>query len=310
MASITNERLNELVQLYDRLKARVLQIDVKYSLEFVEPELDMPESLNLTKLTYKPKTNSELTSLANQQVAAVIIAKQSTLDKNYNSKIKSLSLKIANVQLSASQKIADAQEAAEKDLKDIRNRLVNNGLIFSTISTKYENQVHLDYKTATNKIKTSADDAIALINQEQKDAEAVYAESCNNLTQERTARAKQCYQKLVEEEEKLKRSIEKYNTGLDEKEQKYQASRAKAYESARRAAYERAYNNSKLYMEMGETGYRRSIEKEKYAVCQDAFYPLRRTEAQAILSMDSFIMTNLGTYYSTFVDWINMTLLP
>ena len=310
MASITNERLQELVEIYKGLKVRVLLIDEKYSLDFVEPKLDMPDSLNLTKLEYNPRSEAELKALAEQEVAAIVISKQASLDKSYNTKIKSLTNKIAKIELENIQKLKAMGEEYEKDKSAIHNRVVNNGLIFSTVKAKYEADLEAYYKTRISKREQDNKDEIALVKKEQDDAEAVYKEGCESLEQEKLARISQSYQKLLEAEEALKRSIEKYNIGLDEKEAKYQASRAKAYENARRAAYTRAYNNSKLYMEMGETAYRRHIQNEKYAVCKDIFYPLRRAEAQAILSMDSFLIVHLGIYYSAFEDWVNTTLLP
>ena len=68
--------------------------------------------------------------------------------------------------------------------------------------------------------------------------------------------------------------------------------------------------NAKLYAQLGETGLRQLVTREKYAVCQDAFFPLRREEAQAILTFDSFLRSHLGVYYDSFVAWINTTLLP
>ena len=310
MASITSERLKELVEIYDKLKVRILRIDEKYSLDYVEPELDMPDSLNLTKLTYTPKTPRELRTLAEDQVAATVISKQATLDKNYNTKIKNFATQVAKLQIWAKDKLAVVDNAYSKELSDIKNRLINNGLIFSTVKDKYESQAKQDYKEKNKQINADLQNQYDIIQREQSDVEEVYNQSCKDLVKEKEALLNKAYQNLIEQEEALKRSIEKYNTGLDEKEAKYQASRARAYESARRAAYNRAYNNAKLYLQMGETGYRRMIEKEKYAVAQDAFYPLRRDEAKAILSMDSFLVTHLGTYYSAFVDWVNTVLIP
>ena len=310
MASVSNERLQELVELYKKLKERILFIDQKYSLDFVEPELDMPDSLNLTKLTYTPKTEEELTAIAEQQVAASIFSKQAALDKNYNTKIKNFINKLTQLQHSKDKKLQDILDDYYNDGEALRRRLVNNGLLFSTIATKYNEQLTQDLQKKTAQKTEECNDQMNLVFQQQDDAEQIYKESCRNLEMEKIARIAQKYQRLLEDEEALARSIEKYNTGLDEKEAKYQASRARAYENARRAAYARAYNNSKLYLEYGETGYRRMIEKEKYAVSQDAFYPLRRNEAKTILAMDSFLVVHLGLYYSAFEDWVNTTLLP
>ena len=310
MATITSERLKELMEIYNELKKRIILVDERYSLDYVEPKLDMPDSLNLTKLTYTPKTEQELMELAEQQVAATIISKQATLDKNFNTKVKNFASQMSKMLVVVNEKMLALEKSFQQEMLDIRNRLVNNGLIFSTIKDKYESIAIDNYGENSNQLVDSYKNNLNIVKQQQQDAEEIYNQSCIDLAKEKEALVNKAYQKLVEQEEALKRSIDKYNTGLDEKETKYQASRAKALENARRAAYNRAYNNAKLYQQMGEIGYRRMIEKEKYALAQDAFYPLRRDEAHAILSHDSFLVAHLGTYYDAFVDWVNTVLIP
>lgn len=308
--AVSYERLLELQALYEQLKIRVLQIDDKYSLDYVEPELDMPDSLNLQKLEYTPKTEEELTALAEQAVAATIISKQNSAERTYLAKLKSLSLKQDKLNVKTQQTISDRADEYAKKREEIHQKLVNNGLYFSTVGNKYYNLANQEYIQDVNKLTAEGEAERDFINREITDAEALYNETLASLEEEKQARIADKLQKLIEAEEKLRISIEKYNNSLEEKEQKYQASRAKAYENARKNAYNRAYNNAKLYLEMGETGYRQLIQKEKYAVCQDAFYALRREEANTILQFDSFLLSHLGIYYDTFVEWINLTLLP
>lgn len=310
MATITTERLKELQQLYENLKLRVKEIDDKYSLEYVEPKLDMPESLNLQKLDYTSKTSKELSALAEQAVAPTMVSKQSAIERAYSTKLKSAALKRDKLKNETDKSIAQAGVDFANTLEEIKRKLINNGLVFSTVGNKYNTQANEDYKELMRKIAQESDIEATHIRQEETDAESLYHQSLASLEKERQARIADKLQKLSDEEEKLRISIEKYNNSLEEKEQKYQASRAKAYENARKAAYNRAYNNAKLYLEVGETGYRQLIQREKYAVCQDMFYPLRRGEAQTILTFDSFLVNNLGTYYSAFVDWINTVLIP
>ena len=300
----------ELVEIYDKLKVRIIQIDEKYSLDYVEPKLDMPDSLNLTKLEYTPKTERELKELAAQQVEATVLAKENSISRTYEDKMNSLSIQYSKVVMEASQKLSDAQKAQDSEVDTIRKRLINNGLIFSTLFAKYEALAKQNYQSKAKDIETNKNNEVDLIEKQMNQAGQTRNARLKSLEQEKAARITASYNKLLEAEQSLKRSIDKYNTGLDEKEAKYQASRARAYESARNAAYNRAYNNSKLYMQMGETGYRRMVEKEKYAVAQDAFYPLRRDEANTILGFDSFLVSHLGTYYDAFEDWVNTVLLP
>ena len=47
---------------------------------------------------------------------------------------------------------------------------------------------------------------------------------------------------------------------------------------------------------------------EKLTVAKVYFTPLSLEEAQCILDMDGFLVTHLGTNYSAFEDWVNVTL--
>ena len=303
------QHVQELAERYAQLKVRVMDVDDKYSIEFVEPKLDMPDSLNLQKLEYTPKTDEELEVMAEEAVAAIIISKQRAIERSYSSKLKSLNVKSDKLTLTLSKAVSSTSEDYAKKKEAVRLKLINNGLVFSTVGNKYNTLLSEEHSSSIKKIVDYGERERGLINQEQKNAEEVYNESCVSLDKERQARIAEKIQKLKEAEENLRLSIEKYNNSLEEKEQKYQASRAKAYENARRAAYNRAYNNAKLYLEMGESGYRRLVQQEKYAVCQDFFYPMSKEDAKTILSFDSFLRNHLGTYYDTLVDWINHTLI-
>ena len=298
----------ELIDLYAKLKVRVLKIDEKYSIDYVEPELDMPDSLNLQKLEFTPKTESELYAIAEQTVAATILAKQASIDKSYAAKLNTIASKLAQNSNNATTQLDKLVAQYEENCENIKKKAMSNGLVFSTVTDKY---LSLELQSHSKRVLSKTEEfnrKSEEIVQQQADAETAYNQSCAALEEEKKARIEAAYQKLVDAQEKERISIEKYNNSLEEKEQKYQAARAKAYESARNAAHARAYNNSKLYAELGETGYRQLIMREKYAVCQDAFYPLRREEAQSILTFDSFLRSHLGIYYDSFVTWINTTL--
>lgn len=308
--AISSERLVELNELYAALKVRVLAVDLTYSLDYVEPQLDMPDSLNLQKLTFTAKTPAELTALATQEVQAAYVAKQRSLDSSYATKLKNYATRIAELKEKYDQKLVAASDKYEQDVANFKRKLINNGLMFSTTYVDGLANASKDYNAQNSALIEESGRYEHIIRTEQRETDSAYQQSCNSLENEKQAKIKQVYQKLFEADEKLRISIEKYNNTLEEKEQKYQASREKAYQSARNAEYTRVYNAAKIYAQMGEIGYRNVILKEKYAICQDVFYPLRREEAQAILAFDSFLRVQLDIYYSTFVDWVNTVLIP
>ncbi len=310
MPSITQERLNELHALYDEIKAACLLVDDKYSLTATEPHLNMPESLDLKPIDFTPKTEAELRELASQSVAPSFISKQRTVERTYSAKLKSITLEMSKVNTDMDAKMAKALVDYNNEKEIIQRKVIDNGLYFSTVSNRY---ISLATERYNENINTIGDDAQARhkrLLQQQADAEQLYNDACDSLSREQQASVDVAYNKLTEEQEKQRISVEKYNTGLIEKEQKYQASRAKAYEAAYRAQQNKALQNAKIYAELGEVGYRDLIQKEKYAVCTNMCMQLTRTEGNVITGFDSFLVSALGSYYSAFMSWINSVLIP
>lgn len=308
--AITNERLAELVRLYDRLKVRCAEVDEKYSLTTVEPKLDLPESLDLQKLQFVPKTDEELTELANEQVAPYVLSKQRTLEQNYNSKLQSYTLELSNYAYETSVKMKKLVSQFEEEKAEIKRKVINHGLVFSNVMAKYTDIATEKHNADMRAVSSELSQKQSLVDGKRANAQEEYDRATELLEQERAARFDVAYEKLLQQQEKERVSVEKYNNSIQEKEQKYQATRARLYQSAMRAATERALDNAKMYAELGEVGYRDLISREKFIITKEAFAPLKREEAKAILSIDSFLYNNLGTYYSSLTDWINTTLLP
>ncbi len=309
MAAITQERMLELIAIYDALKVKVEAVDRKYSLDYHEPLIDMPESLNLTKLEFIPKTEQELTELANRQVEATYISKQRQLDTSKNNSMQSINKKYADLAEELrvkSQTLLNNYNAACDKLKI---KLINNGLMYSTVNSKANAQARDDYDKSVRELNAQYDVKREQIDDEKKYIETSYTQNCLSLADEQKAAALKVYDSLVESQYKEEQSVDKYNTGLDEKEAKYQAARAKAIEYAWEAEYDRAFNAAKLYQQMGANGFQEMKLTEKLNLCKQAFMPLKRNEAQTLLTVDSFLKTHLLDYYSAFVDWINYALI-
>lgn len=309
MASITQERLRELLEIYAKMKVDIIQIDEKYRLTYKEPEIDIPDSLNLEKMTYTPKSEEELRDLAEQYCAPTILSKQRSLDSSYATKLKSLTRKRSDVMRELTDELKKADEDYAVALEKLRVKLTNNGLLFSTTASGCREAALADYTNQKAECNKNYSQDISAIVDEENDLEAVYNESSSQLEQEKQAMIEKRYQALLEAEQKSKVNVDKYNNGIEEKEQRFQMTRAKFIESMRRAERDRVLAMTKLYLQLGEISYRDRMLREKYAKAQDYFWPLRRNEAQALLGYDSFLAVHLESYYSTFVDWVNNALL-
>lgn len=304
------ERQQELLKIYSDLKEQLLLVDDKYSLTAKAPPLNMPESLNLKKLEYVPVTEEELLASAQEQAVAAMIPKQRSAQNSYTSALTRISEQKSNLLADSETQRGKALDNYNEQVETIERKVVDNGLYFSTVGDKYKNAARQSYNETLQSIGTQTRNDMAALEQKEVDAKQSYDETLQSLKEEEEAKTTVAFKKLADKEEQRRLSIEKYNNGLEEKEQKYQASRAKAYEAAYRAQQNKALQNAKIYAELGETGYRDLIEKEKYGISQTVFYPLKRSEAMLLLSLDSFMVTNLGNYYSAFVEWVNTVLVP
>ena len=309
MATITAERMRELLELYNKLKERITAIDDKYKLDYVEPKITLPDSLSLEKMTYTPKSESELRALAEQYVSATVLSKQRTLDSSYSTKLKSLGRKRTEASRELSVKLKKIDEEYAQALLAVDRKLINNGLLFSTTASTMRSAAATDYNTKKSETNLDYEEDLKALDTEESDLDAVYQESCAQLDEEKEALIAKRYEALLEAEKRARTNVDKYNNSIEEKEQRYQYTRAKFIESMRRAERDRVLDMTKLYLQLGDVTYRDRMKKEKYAVAQDAFWPLLRHEAIALMTFDSFLYMHLENYYSTFENWVNNSLV-
>ena len=300
--------MEELLQIYEQLKVEIFAIDKKYSLTYVEPEIDLPDSLNLQKLTYKPKSEAELRELAEIYATTAMLSKQRSVENSYATKLKNLGRKRTEVARQQTVKLKSIDKDYTEALLKLERKLTNNGLLFSTTANSSRSAAMADYNERKEECNLSYEEEFKALDVEESDIDELYERQCELLNEEKLAQITKRYQFLVDTEEKLKTSIEKYNNSLEEREQRYQYNRAKYIDTARRNERDRVLDMTKLYLQLGDFAFRNRMIKEKYAKAQDSFRSLKRAEATALLKVDSFLYVHLESYYSTFVDWINTTL--
>ncbi len=303
--AISAQRYKELETLYGLLKTRILSVDDKYSLATLPWDPGWPETLGLEKQTYTPKSEEELRTLAEQAVAPVIVTRRNNAEHTYSVKMKSLSRDKSALIAALAKKIRTASSKYNDEKSAIERKVRDHGLYFSNVANKYVNLANQRYTEEVNEMTTDSQNERAKIEQEEADAEAVLEETYAAIEREQEARVTDEMDALRAKEEKARVSVDKYNNSIEEKEQKYQASRARAYTTAKAQAEERALRNAERYAKLGEVGYRALVQNEKYLICQDTMSSLLRDEANIMLTFDSFLRSHLGDYYQSLLDWIN-----
>lgn len=308
MSTLTDQRKAELRAEYAELKTQIAKIDNKYSLSYIEVELDFPPTLGLEHLTYTPKTDSEISILAEQQVAERYDEKRRTLDKSYQTALQNVNYSIENQKENSRQKLAALAADYQEALQALLHKLVNAGLLHSSVKTDAQSQALADYNqkvSAQNAHDTAQLDALS---QKSSAITSAYLQSVSDLEAQKNSAINLAKKDISEKEEKNRLSIEKYNKTLDEKEVKYQASCKRAEQYAVQAEYDRGLQAARLYAELGESGVAQQVKAEKLVCFQSGFRLYTRTEAHYLLSIDSFVQAHLEDSYSAFLEWVNTVL--
>ena len=306
--SISTERAQQLLQLFEQLKQTILDIDKKYSLNYQEPQLDLPPSLDLQPLEYVPKTQEQLVALARADVSPNHTNKVRNLEQSYLRQKQSLEGKKLRLAESSRKKLEDLLKKYNEDIKKLRRRLVNNGLIYSSVVTKYNDDALQGYNEQVSQSITHFDNLLDEVDVQLEQLQSRYNQGLNSLDDELGLRIHQRLQELLLAEQKEQERIAKYNTTLSEKETKDQASCQKALEYARQSEYDRALKAAQLYAQLGESGVEAQKISEKYNYCKQYFRTWLKEEALFVIQSDSFLSGHLGNYYVSLVDWVNANL--
>lgn len=304
--AITSARLDELDVIYSELKQRLQEVDDKYSTSAHTVDMDLPESLNLQYLEYTPKTEQELQTLAEGQTANAYQSKLRSLTNSYNAKVFANSQKQSALETSHSRKLSDLLSEYNFNCDKIVQKLVNNGLMFSSFITGEVQKERQAYTLRVQQENSSYNTELAVLTSQSDQLDDTYENDCEQLQTEHENDVANAYFKLTQAEEKTATAVAKYNQSLDEKETKYRASRRKSIEYAQQREYERALNAARVYAEMGEQGVQNLIFTEKLNVCKAVLINLNSEEREYVLDYDNYLQSALGTYYDYLVDWLNL----
>ena len=108
--AISDDRKEQLLEQYSQLKKVLAEIDNKYSVSYIDVELDFPPSLGLQHLEFLPKTQAELFDMADKKVSHKYEEKKRNLEKSYQNTMSNLNYQIEKTRLKYSQQLADLQK--------------------------------------------------------------------------------------------------------------------------------------------------------------------------------------------------------
>lgn len=307
--ALTDQRKTELVALYDELKQDVLDIEQKYSLSFHKIDMKFPESLGLPKMQYVAPTAETIAALAQQEVAPKFLEKQRNAQKSFEGQSATLEKQAAQLAENNRQKLAALAKQYAQTLNELLHKLADNGLFVSSVSTNAQQDAELDYQCQVEEQNLRFDAEKSALDAQKAAIAEAHESNLAALENQRLAEIATVVQELNQKEANKKKEVEKYNASVDEKETKYVASCKRYAQYAQQAENERALAAARLYAELGESGVELQKKSEMLNHCKTAMWSLTKEEGQFVLSLDSFLMSHLGDYYSSLQDWVN-TQLP
>lgn len=304
--AISSTRYNQLREEFIPVKKKIDDVDRKYSLDYVEPTLDMPESLDLPLLEYVEKSEQQLRNLADEQTYASYLSGVNRLNSSKASKMLRLDSKALALEEKTRLKLAELLNKLNKEVENVNFKITNAGMLFSSVAERAKARLRQEYESNVEQSNQSAENDLEAIQAERDQTEENYNAALADLNTQRQALIQAAYDKLVDAEQDEQTRVIKYNNALTEKEKKYQMSRAKALEAARQAEYNRTYAARKLYQQMGAVGYEESVLWEKYNIFVSHFVNFtKREEALILIQGDGYVQGHLKQYYTTLLDWVN-----
>lgn len=308
--SITTERMQQLQAEYSELKAQVLTIDDKYTLNYVPPQVDLPDSLGLVHIPFAEKTEQELKALAEQNVKAKYLARKSNLDQRYATKSDAIATKQSELAEQNRRSLAKLLDEFTDGWNDAFKRLTDARLLLSSVLTRVQQKMLVDYNDKVATENTDFSKQKQLLSDEKTALDAKYTQDKSDLETQRAAMEREEYNTLAEKQNKDKLANQKYNASLDEREARYTASCKRFVEQAKQAEYTRKLEASRLLAELGTTGVEQQKQEEKYLVsCNFVLSHWTKEEANLMISSDSFLSEQLGTKYSALQSFVEECLL-
>ncbi len=304
---ITTERAQELLQKYAQFKETIIKIDNKYSLSYKEPNIDFPP-LELEKLQFVPLTEQQMLQQAKTLATDTYQTRLASCNLGYEKQRRQYLHYKADLQESTRQKLNKLWQDYNVELENLRRRLVNNGIVFSSMNTNANAKVLQAYNDKVQQVNLHHENATANIDADLEALQTRYNQQLDYIEEQFDALTQDQLVKIRNDQQEEKLRVDKYNATIDEKVTKYEASCLKSIQYARQAEYDRSLQASKLYAELGESGVEGQKMSEKFNSCKFYFMDWKKQEALYVIESDGFLNGHLGNYYQALIDWVQTTL--
>lgn len=301
---MTAQQLATALAQYQTLKAEMVRVDDKYSLVYHEPDLDLPESLELEPLVHTPLTDEQIALLAEAEVQAWYLAETEKIRKQHTEKTNELTSKQTKLLNDFNAKSAKLTAELAQKADEIKAKIAKNGMANSSVLANALQQNATYYADKIDAESTDYQNDLAVVLQELDDLDDGYTARLTALDGVKQAKIATASEEIRQKDEKTATNVAKYNQTLNEKETKYQASCQRTIQYALQAEYQRALDAARIYAEVGDDGAEMMKLNEKLTLAKAFLGGMSQEMATAVVTSDSFMRTSLGAHYEYLITYI------
>ena len=296
---------NDLVAERGLIK-KLESMDEKYreATKLPEPDYDsIPESLNLTRKTFVPKTDEELRDSAETALIGAYNAKVDAANLKAKEKTESLEENLAGKTAKYEESLESLGENLRAAEESLKNSSIDRGLADSSIRTAGESELRREFGNAMNVLKSEHEAAADRIRQEIELAEAGRQNALNEYRLAYAADVEKKISSLRNELQKELETVNSYNAEIAKKEAAYRLERQKT-EDEMRAEYEKRQlaqdkQNAIFEAKYGYSGKKAVEMQERYNEAEAFYESIPKDLARELITRsEDTLKPLLGLYYS------------
>lgn len=278
----------------DEIMAGLDKIEERYSLKYKEPVVNLPESLNLERLTYQMPDDDELMKTARQSVAATFSNRYISA---YNDAAKSemtAQERITNENLAAALKEYELEKSAESARKKAQQTSVKQGVARSSIQEGRENAVNTATEEARGQLEYERATKVGLQNAKlgQIAAQLQFTISMLDKDSGEAARAKAAT--MLADAAKQLDAVTKYNNTAEEKESNYLLSVEKAQKAAQETEIARLTQLFTMVQNGGMSAVQKQKDTEKLDYLKEYLGSMNKAQAMELYNAMGGFAAQLG----------------
>lgn len=291
-------------QKRDELLEKLREIDRKYSTEYQDPELNLPESLGLEKMTFTMPDAEQLTKRARESIIADYTDKKYDIQEEARQQTFNAEQEKEQINFDADEDIQQLNEQYCEDRKKCCADALDQGIFTSSVYQAKLRQLADQLKQSIAAVEAQRTQKLQQLTDQLTQIADNMQQQLANLDEVFEHQLQEAINEWTDEAYKQQQTVLKYNNTVQEKEQEYVLTREKTTFNAFMDEASRAIEASNLIANIGYTALSMLIKQEKTDLCKKFFGETGKANALAIIDICPELQGHTGEYYAYLLDYV------